>query len=209
MLVLAFFFASDKDLGERLLTWWVPSRHQAKIRLIMEGLRRRLTRWVLAQVAVAIYFAFAFSIGLKLLGVPFAVTIGLIGGVLEIIPYLGGFIGFLFAVTSALAVDPWLALWVAIFYVVVTEIESHVIAPAFYGRVINLHPAVILVALLVGAKVEGILGVFFAVPIAVILAAILDEVRASFLAPEPQPHAQNSGSLAPELQPNAQSSGSP
>jgi predicted PurR-regulated permease PerM len=177
MLVIAFFLASDTNLGERILHNWLPRTYQPQIEGVWSRLRPRLTRWIWAQVGIALYFAVVFSVGLAILGVPFAFTIGLVGGILEIIPYLGGFVAVFFAVISALTVKPLLAVWVIVYYLVVTEIESHVVAPAFYGRIMGLHPAVVLLALLIGARAGGVLGVLFAVPVTVVLAAIFQEAR--------------------------------
>jgi len=177
MLVLAFFVSTDAHFGQRLLDDWLPAPYRERTRHLWNRLRSRLTRWMWAQAGIALYFAVTFSAGLALLGVPFAFIIGLVGGILEVVPYLGGLVALLLAVTSALTVRPILALWVFVLYAVVTQVESHVIAPAFYGRVIGLHPAVVLVALLVGVKAGGILGVLFAVPVAVVLAALIAEAR--------------------------------
>jgi len=124
--------------------------------------------------------------------VPFAFTIGLVGGVLEIVPYLGGITATVLAITSALTVSPWLALWVVLLYAVVVEIEAHIVAPALYGRVVGLHPALILIALVIGAKAKGIFGIFFAVPILVVLTALLDEVRVTPVSAGHKPVAQSS-----------------
>lgn len=191
-LVLAYFFTTDTSLGTGLMNTWIPIRYQPRARLVVRRLQQRLTRWIWAQLGIALYFAVVFSTGLSLLHIPFALTIGLVGGALEIVPYLGGVVAFFLAAASALTVDPWLVVWVGVFYLVVTEIESHVVAPAFYGRIISLHPVVVLVALLIGAKVKGILGVFFAVPIAVVLAAILHEVRMDLLSSQLEPVDGNS-----------------
>jgi predicted PurR-regulated permease PerM len=179
LLVLAYFFATDTGMAKRLLTAWVPDHHQSQVQNFMARLRNRLTRWVWAQVAIAFYFAVVFSLGLTLLGVPFALTIGLTGGVLELIPYLGGAVSLLLAILSALSVSPLLVLWVVLFYAAVVEVEAHIIAPAFYGRVMGLHPAVVLIALLIGAKARGVIGVLFAVPVAVVLAAVVQEVQSN------------------------------
>lgn len=61
----------------------------------------------------------------------------------------------------------------------VVELESHVIAPALYGRVIGVHPVLMLIALLIGAKAGGVLGVFFAAPATVVLLAVGQELRFS------------------------------
>jgi predicted PurR-regulated permease PerM len=197
MLIVAFFLASDATLGEHISHNWLPRNYQSEIKGIWARVRPRLTRWVWAQVGIALYFAVVFSIGLAVLGVPFAFTIGLVGGMLEVIPYLGGFVAVFFAVISALTVQPLLALWVIIYYLVVTEVESHVVAPAFYGRIMGLHPAVVLLALLIGAKAGGILGVLFAVPVTVVVAAILQEARTFWVASASPPQNEESPSPTP------------
>jgi predicted PurR-regulated permease PerM len=177
-LVLGYFVAADTELGKGMFEVWVPARHKAALRELLGRLERRLTRWIWAQLAVGLYFALAFTLGLSLLQVPFSITIGIVGGVLEVIPYVGGVIAFTLAVLSALTINPWLALWVAVFYLLVVELESHVVAPALYGRVLDLHPAVVLLALVVGGKLGGVIGLLFAVPVVVVLAALLEEARA-------------------------------
>jgi predicted PurR-regulated permease PerM len=164
----------------------IPVRYQPQVSAMMGRARYRLTRWIWAQVAIAIYFALMFGIGLTLLGVPFALTIALIGGILEIIPYLGGAVAVFLGVISALTVSPWLAVWVFLMYLILTEIQSHIIAPTFYGRAMHLHPAAVLLALLIGVKVEGIVGVFFAVPVAVVLLTLLQEIQAVSLTTRPE-----------------------
>jgi predicted PurR-regulated permease PerM len=177
VLVLAYFFVTDRSLGQRLLRGWSPRRYRPQVEAVVAGVSQRLTRWLWAQVAIALYFALVFSVGLTLLGVPFAFSIGLVGGILEIIPYLGGAVAVSLAALSALTVKPLLALWVILFYAIVVEVESHLVAPTFYGRVMGLHPVVVLLALVVGAKAQGVLGVFFAVPVVVVLGAVIQEVR--------------------------------
>jgi predicted PurR-regulated permease PerM len=199
MLVLAFFISTDAKLGKRVLNDWIPAAYRTEIDRLWERVRRRLTRWVWAQAGIALYFVVTFSAGLALLGVPFAFTIGLVGGVLEIIPYLGGVVAVFLAMLSALTVRPLLAVWVFVLYLVVAELESHVIAPAFYGRAIGLHPAVVLAALLVGVKAGGVVGVLFAVPVAVVLVALLGEARAVWQTTETETEGEEDASHEPDL----------
>jgi predicted PurR-regulated permease PerM len=72
---------------------------------------------------------------------------------------------------------PLLVLWVVIYYRVVIEIESHFVTPALYGRITGIHPAAMLIALLVGAKLGGLLGLLFAIPITLILLTVNDELQ--------------------------------
>ena len=208
VLVLAFFFASDGSLGQRILANWVPEPYQNDVSIILNRLVHRLTHLVWAQVAVALYLAVTFSMVFSLLGIPFALSIGVISGVLELIPYLGGAVGILLAVLSALTVNPWLAVWAVLAHIIIMEIESHIIAPMFYGRLMGLHPALILFALFVGAKAKGILGVLFAVPITVTLVVILQEIRdirqspPCGKTPSPPPHNEPEPSAAAGSQAN-------
>lgn len=176
-LVLGYFFAADTNLGVGTFLAWTPLAYQEAVELLLGRIRRRLTRWIWAQLAVALYFAVVFTIGLSLFGIRFALTIGLIGGMLEVIPYVGGITAWLLAVFSALTSDPLLALWVTLFYLAVVEIESHIVAPTFYGRVLDIHPALVVMALVVGAKLGGIVGLLFAVPLMVVLTVVVGEVR--------------------------------
>jgi predicted PurR-regulated permease PerM len=199
MLILVIFLSTDPGLGARLLDDWLPAPYRSHIALLWERVQHRLTRWMWAQGGIALYFVVTFSAGLALLGVPFAFTIGLVGGVLEIIPYLGGAVAVFLAMLSALTVQPPLAVWVFVLYLVVTELEAHVIAPAFYGRAIGLHPAAVLVALLIGAKAGGVVGVLFAVPVAVVVAALLGEAHAIWQ------EVQSNRSKIKEIQPESDS----
>jgi predicted PurR-regulated permease PerM len=111
------------------------------------------------------------------LKVPFAITIGLVGGLLGIIPFVGGVIALILAALSALTVDPMLVLWVTLIFTALVEIEAHAIAPALYGRVTGLHPAVVVIAMLIGFKAGGLVGLIYSIPLAVIGSVLLSEVQ--------------------------------
>ena len=179
VLVMGFFFITDTGLTERLLNDWVPPSYRHRARVIAGRMRHRLTRWMWAQTAVAVYFMVTYSAGLTIIGVPFALTIGVVAGVLELVPYVGGTIGLVLALLSALTVRPILLLWVIIMHVVVVEVESHIMAPTLYGRATGLHPGLVLLALLIGAKLLGIVGVLFAVPATVMVLALVEELKVS------------------------------
>jgi predicted PurR-regulated permease PerM len=174
-LIIGYFVATDVDLLERLSARWIPQHHQARICPAVEHLQRQLTRWVWARLIVAVYFGAVSGVGLALLGVPYALTISLVGALMEIVPYLGG-VAVPLAVVSALTVRPTSILWIVLFYIVVIEIKGHVIEPALYGRAMGLHPGIVLIALAVGLKVGGVIGVLFAVPVTVVLAAVVDQL---------------------------------
>ncbi len=197
-LILAYFFTASPRLGSSALRQWLPRHHEPRARALLQRVRHRLSRWMWAQAALAVYLGLAFGLGLTLLKVPFALTIGLTGAILEMAPYLGAVTALILGLVSALTVRPLLALWVVVLYVVIIEVEYHILAPALYGRATGLHPAVVLVVLVVGLKAAGLIGVFFAVPVAVTLMAFAEEVQA----PPPGSAPELAGSQ-PEAQENA------
>lgn len=182
LFIMAYFLTVDAGWERRLLRSWLPADQQARAIQLVEQVFDRLTHWVWAQLGIGLYFAVTFSTILFILGIPFALTIGVVGGFLEIIPYIGGFIAALLAIISALTVSPAKALLVFVFYVVVAVVEGHVVAPYLYGRFMGLRSAVALLALFVGARAAGIPGVLFAVPIVVILLTVLHELQSARLA---------------------------
>ncbi len=175
VLIFGFFFSVEPGLAQGLVRYLVLPGRQARFLAGLERITQRLSRWVWAQLVLAVYFALVFSLGLSLLGIPFAFSIGTAGGVLEIIPYVGGLVALVLAIVSALTVNPIRILWVILFYLVVVEVESHILAPALYGRFLKIHPVVVLIALIVGAKMGGVVGILFSVPVAVIVVALVQE----------------------------------
>jgi predicted PurR-regulated permease PerM len=183
LFILAFFYATTSLYSLESILRWFPSIDTAHARAVWDGICDRLARWVWAQAAMAILFAVITGCGLLVLGVPFALTIGTIGGLLQIIPFLGAIIALALAMLSALTVQPSLAVFVLILYLAVYAVESHLLAPYIYGRAIGLRSATVLLALFIGAKIQGIVGVLFAVPISVVLAAVLQETQGAVISP--------------------------
>jgi predicted PurR-regulated permease PerM len=177
VLILAYLLAQDQGMVDGLVRDWMPPRYHRRMGLLLHNLGLRLSRWAWAQPLIVIYFMVAFSITLVALKVPFALAIGLFGGIVAIIPFLGGLVAFALAALSALSVDPVLVIWIAVAFLVITELEAHIIAPAIYGRATGIHAGAALVVMLLGTKIAGLIGLFYAVPITVIASAILLEIR--------------------------------
>jgi len=182
--ILAYFGVVSKDEFADALNRWVPRAAHADLTRILGRVLDGLGRWVRAQPLIVLYFAFGFSVILALLGVPFALAIGLVGGVLSIIPFVGGFIAIILGVLSALTVKPILALWVTLAFAAWIELEGHLIAPAIFGRALRLHPALVLMAMLIGTRTGGLIGLLYSIPLVVVLMVLLDELRSRWMEEE-------------------------
>ena len=175
VVILSIFFTTDKNIGRSLLVNWVPIAYQPRVTAVVVNSTKRLSRWVVAQLVIMLYTVVAYGAGLLILGVPFAFLIALIGGLLEIVPFIGGVVALTLSILAALTVSPITVVWVVLLYIVVTQIQANVVQPQLYGQAVDIHPALVVIALFIGGQVGGIFGALFAVPIAVVITTFAHE----------------------------------
>src|SRR5919201_4404684 len=113
------------------------------------------------------------GVGYTLMGLPNAALLGVLAGLFEIVPMVGPFRAFLPAVLVGLAIDPSRAVMVAVYALVIQQIESNVLVPRVMGRTVGISPLTVLLGILVGSALAGLPGAFLAVPIAGAIQVIL------------------------------------
>ena len=187
VMVLAFFLISRRDVASLFIRRMVPQRHQDRIIKVTLVIGRRLGRWVWAQLTIATFYAVCFGTGLWILGVPYPIALGVIGGMLELVPYVGGFIATILTMIVAFTIQPALALWVLGLHLVVGNIEVHVIAPKVMGRAVETHPVIAILALFAGIELLGLIGGLIAIPLAVVGQALVEEFWIRRIAPPSDP----------------------
>lgn len=176
VLLLAFFFLKD---GPRLLHGpmrLLPEGRREEARNILVRIADRVGRYMLGKLVIMAMVGILTTIGLLIVGMPYAVILGVVAGLLDIIPYAGPFLAAAPALVIALFQSWQLALWVGLVYFAAQQLESYVITPLVLGRSVELHPAWILIALLVGAELAGIIGMILAVPIASTIQILVEEI---------------------------------
>ena len=174
ILVVGFFLTADARFAPRVIARFFPPSSRPTASTLAREIGRRLGHWARAQALVGLFFGVTFGLGLAIMGVPYALSLGVAGAVLELIPYVGGVIVTGLGVLVALAVSPLLALGVIVLYLIVANIESHVVYPKLVGDIVGLHPLVIIIALFVGAEIKGVLGALLAVPVTVVIQVLFD-----------------------------------
>lgn len=188
ILVIAFFLAVEENFATRIIARFVPPQQRPRVGRVLGSVGTRMGQWARAQMLLALFFGFTFGVGLRVMGLHYAVTLGVIGGVLEIIPYVGGFITVALAALVALTQHPILVVPMAVWYFVVVELEGHVLAPKLMEGALGIHPLVVVVALFVGGEALGIIGALLAVPIAIVFQVLLDEF---YVFPQQTPPGRN------------------
>lgn len=171
--VLNFYFLIDMENIEKWFMNILPQNIKDKTLNALKEINVSFKSFLKAQAILCLFVGLADGLGAWILGVNYALILGIIAGFTEIIPYLGPFLGAIPAIVIALTISPWKALEIAIWYLVVQQIEAHFVVPNVMGKTMGLHPLTVIFSLLVFGKLLGFLGVILAVPIVAIMKIIL------------------------------------
>lgn len=175
VLVVSFYLVAEKNGMKNFVHTLVPEENQAKILHIVHRIQHKVGLWMIGQFIISgTIFVMVFAM-LTALGVKYALVLALLAAVLEFIPYIGPIMFAVPGILVAFVQDPALAILVGILYIIIQKIEAYVLVPKIMQRTVGLSPLVILVAILVGLKVAGILGVLLAVPVAASAHVIIKE----------------------------------
>ncbi|MFH2104695.1 MAG: AI-2E family transporter [Parcubacteria group bacterium] len=174
--VLSFYFTVQEDSLKKFIRSLAPMKHRPYIENLAGRIQKQIGYWLRGQIMLGLVVGIMLYVGLSLLGVKYALILAILGGLLEIVPYLGPIISAVPAVFLAFTQRPILALFVLILYIVVQQLENHIIVPKVMQRVVGLNPLVTIIVILVGVKVAGILGGILAVPIATAIQVFLSDI---------------------------------
>ena len=173
---LAFYFIKDwRELREIFVDLFNYD-DQEHVRKVLDEIGGTLSSYVGGLGKLCMLSAFCVTVGLAILGVDYALVFGFIAVFAELIPVVGSLLGAVPAVFVAYGQDPVLAYYAAAFYIVYYQIDANVIMPRLMGSKINLHPVVLIISVLIGAKLFGILGMVFAVPVAAVYKVLYREM---------------------------------
>jgi len=162
--------------GSRVSDWLrqnMPDQQQGRMRFLLDTLQRVVGGYIRGQLLMCGIIGILVGVGMWLIGVPFALLLGVLAFVLEFIPTLGTLVSGAICVLLALSKGWVIAVIVLAYFIVVHVIEGDVVGPRIIGKTIGLHPVVSLAALIAGAELFGIAGALLASPVAGVLQALL------------------------------------
>jgi predicted PurR-regulated permease PerM len=164
--IMAFYLLVDLPRLHRGMMALVPPGRREEIQGLMDQIGQAVGGFFRGQLLVALFVGVASSIGLWIIGLPFWLLVGMVAGVFNLVPLVGPFIGGGLAVVIALVSgQPLKAIWAALVLLAVQQIDNHLISPNVMGRTVQLHPVVVMLALLVGASFAGLFGMLVIVPL--------------------------------------------
>jgi sporulation integral membrane protein YtvI len=170
--VVAFYLLKDKDYFTGIVRYMIPIKRRAEVLKISAQINIVLARFVRGQLTVAFIVGILAITGFYIIGLNFALLMGIITGIADLIPYFGPIIGGIPVIIIGLLQSPKKALYALIVVFVVQQLESGIITPKVVGDSVGLHPVFIILSLFIAAHFFGVLGMLFAVPVAAVIKII-------------------------------------
>ena len=176
VLVMTFYMAVKEDGIKNFIVSVIPEGHKRYAGSLVLRIQRKIGRWVLGQMSLMLIIFTMDLIGLLVLRVPFALTLAMFAGFMEMVPFIGPIISAVPAVLVGLSISPATGILVLIVYIFVQQFEGHIIVPQVMRKAVGLHPVAVILALLVGLKLGGVLGALLAIPVATAISVFLGDI---------------------------------
>ena len=163
--VLGIYFLASAPAVRRWVDGIVPTKQRAEFRRIEVEAARLFGRYIRGQLLLGLIIGTISAIAYLVLGVPYAVFLGVLAGILELVPIAGPIVAGAVAALVSLTEPFPLVIWVILAATAIQQLENHLLVPRIAGNAVGLHPIAALLAVLVGVEVAGIVGALFAVPL--------------------------------------------
>lgn len=173
--ITLYLLADWKGLGEGFFRI-IPQRWRMEWRRLWQDVNHVIRQFVRGDLVIAVIVGVLIGVGVKLVGMEYALLIGLICGIFDLIPYFGPVIGAVPSILLALTKSPGMALKVTLVILIVQQLEGNVISPKLMGESVGLHPLWVVFALLACEEIAGFWGMLFAVPLAAVIRVVFKHI---------------------------------
>ncbi len=163
--ILVFYLIKDSETLRESLYAPFPAALRPHLRNTLDIADRTLGGYLRGQLTLGVTIGVIVAVGLLLLDIPFALLLGIVAGVTELIPLIGPFIGGAAGVLVTLATEPDKVLWVLLFYVAIQLVENTVLAPRIQAKTLNMHPIAVILVFVLGSYFFGLWGVILGPPL--------------------------------------------
>lgn len=174
-LVISFYLALYRDGVESFLRAVLPLDYENYYINVFHRARRKIGKWLEGQIILSLVIAIVTALGLKILGINYSLVLGIIAGLLEIIPFVGpmiaGFLAFLIAVSQSFV----LGIYAIILFVIIQQLESHILVPIVMRKTTGIHPVIVVLSILAGAAIGGFIGAILSIPVVVVLQELIED----------------------------------
>ena len=164
-----FYVLNDESKVRAAFYGLIPESARADVYCITRIIDRLLSAYVRGQVLLCLAVGAMATIALLAFGIREALLLGTLAGILEMVPYLGPFLGAVAPVLITLGTDPMQAVWVAVTFTGIQQVENIFLVPRISGNAVRFHPAAVMITVVIGSEVAGVWGLLLAVPVSAIV----------------------------------------
>lgn len=180
IIIFSFYFSVDKEKFTLKVRKFMPNKYREDITYLANRIDIALQQFIRGRMLLAIFVGILTMVYLLILRVDFAIIIGLITCVADIIPFIGPFLGCVPAVLFAFMDSPIKAFWVLILFILVQWVENNILAPKLIGDSTGLNPLIILISIIIGGGIFGVWGMVISVPITSIIFILIDFAKIKY-----------------------------
>lgn len=178
VMVISIYLAWYRDGIEGFLRAVLPIEYEQYSIGVMHRARKKIGKWLEGQLFLSLIVAVTSFIGLKLLGVNYALVLALLAGALEIIPFVGpivaGALAFLVGVSQSMT----LGIATLILFFVIHQLEAHIVLPLVMRKTTGIHPVIVALSIVAGYQLYGFIGIILAIPFVVVIQELVDDFTA-------------------------------
>jgi predicted PurR-regulated permease PerM len=174
--VITFYILKDIDYFKNQFILLLPKSKRMKYIVLMRDIDNVFGKFIRGQIIIAVFVGVFTTIALVIIKVKYAFILGIFGGIADIIPYFGPFIGIVPTILFALLDSPTKALYAAGAFILIQQIESGLLTPRIIGKSVGIHPVYVIMSLIIGGKLFGVVGLIVAVPVLAAIKLVLRHI---------------------------------
>ena len=176
VLFLSMYLAVNPESYRNGFLLLLPPAHRQRVGAALDASGIALRKWLVGQLGAMLMVGVLTTVGLWIAGVPLAIPLGILSGLLDFVPVIGPFAAALPGILIAFAQGPQVALYAALVYITVQFLEGHVVLPLAQRWAVSLPPALGLLSIVAFGLVFGLMGVLFAIPLTVVLMVLVEKL---------------------------------
>ena len=175
-LVISFYLVVEEGALKRMAKILAPEQYHVFLSNLLLKMQLKVGSWLRGQLVLSMIIGLMVYVGLLILGVKYALVLALLAGLLEFIPYIGPILAAIPAILLASSVSPLKAGMVLILYFVIQQVENNILVPKVMQKAVGINPVISVVAVLIGARLGGVIGILFAIPVVTAIDVLLSEL---------------------------------
>ncbi len=173
VLTFAFYLLMSRDKLDKQMSYLIGEKKAKEISDFIDELEVKLGGWARGQILLMLSVGVLDYVGLRILGIPYALPIGILAGLLELVPYVGPILGAIPALVIGFGISPLMGIATGALAFLIQQLENYVLVPKIMERSVGVLPIVTLLALAIGLKIAGLPGVLVSVPVVITLQVLV------------------------------------